>query len=104
MTNSRKARALFPIHVHQDVAPLKPLFANLLTFSLAYPRPSGRGSIEASGISQAIQSSKAIQVHQDVAPLKRFVPTDGFRQPFRAIHVHQDVAPLKQVVAEKSSG
>ncbi len=109
-----------PIHVHQDVAPLKresrghpagrqavyprpsgrgsieAIFLILLPdFFLSYPRPSGRGSIEALPTScKRPTGDGSIHVHQDVAPLKLScvlpaVPDD------RPIHVHQDVAPLK---------
>ncbi len=41
---------LDPIHVHQDVAPLKlPSKFRALRALQIYPRPSGRGSIEARG-------------------------------------------------------
>ena len=48
-------RRRFPIHVYQDVAPLKPR-VNLPAGipGGVYPRPSGRGSIEAVSLTKAI--------------------------------------------------
>ncbi len=85
------------IHVHQDVAPLKRVGGSerhkrccgyprpsgrgsiealsiivLSKFWRVYPRPSGRGSIEASGSNDVILLEDcSIHVHQDVAPLKQ---------------------------------
>ncbi len=69
----------------------------LLTHSDLYPRPSGRGSIEAWS-DRDWQDSRpdSIHVHQDVAPLKHWADKETTTN-CGAIHVHQDVAPLKHV-------
>ncbi len=62
-----------------------------------YPRPSGRGSIEAIVLTtRSITADQSIHVHQDVAPLK-LPAVESNDDGASTIHVHQDVAPLKRM-------
>ncbi len=84
------------IHVHQDVAPLKPATGyDIPVNGTAIHVHQDVAPLKLASSSSAVTASGAIHVHQDVAPLKRAGPVDQPPLNGDPIHVHQDVAPLK---------